>query len=384
MNTVDYIQKSLQTAQLTGNYRSLPAVEQQGKWVLENGRKMLNVSSNDYLGIAADEALKNEFFSRIDAKSVRLSASSSRLLSGNFVEHEKLEHLLAQMFGTESALVFNSGYHANIGILPAVSDKDTVILADKFVHASLIDGIRLSSAVSVRYRHNDYRQLESLVEKYSARASRIIIVTESIFSMDGDSSDLPRLVSLKRKYENVLLYVDEAHAVGVRGEKGLGCAEACGCVQEIDFLVGTFGKALASMGAYIVCKNHIREFLVNNMRPLIFSTALPPLLCEWTSFVLTKLPGFAAKRQHLSALSSRLKTAVLAAGYPCVSDSHIIPVVIGDSRQAVAKSTEWQQRGFYVLPVRPPSVPEGTARIRLSLSADINDDEAHELINLLR
>ena len=211
------------------------------------------------------------------------------MLTGNFTVYEELETELAHLFGTEAALVFNSGYHANTGILPAVSDAQTLILADKLVHASLIDGIRLSAAKCIRYRHNDLAQLERLLKEHHSAFRQIIIVTESIFSMDGDQADLPALAELKRRYGNVLLYVDEAHAFGVRGRQGLGCAEESGCTGDIDFLVGTFGKAAASAGAYIVCRKVIREYLVNRMRTLIFTTGLPPVNIAWTLFVVRRL-----------------------------------------------------------------------------------------------
>ena len=196
-----------------------------------------------------------------------MSSSSSRLLTGNFRVYDTLEERLAAMYGRESALVLSSGYHMNTGILPALCDKGTLILADKLVHASLIDGIRLSGARCIRYRHQDYSQ----------DCDRIIIVTESIFSMDGDTAPLQRLVEIKRRCGKVMLYVDEAHAVGVRGERGLGLAEECGCIGDIDLLCGTFGKALASVGAYVICDSIIKEYLVNRMRTLIFTTAMPPV-----------------------------------------------------------------------------------------------------------
>ena len=196
------------------------------------------------------------------------------------------------MFGAESALLFNSGYHANTGILPAVSDTRTLILADKLVHASLIDGIRLSSAKCIRYRHNDLAQLRRLLEENHGMYEKMIIVTESIFSMDGDEADLQALVRLKHDYSNLLLYVDEAHAFGARGEKGLGCAEEQNCINDIDFLVGTFGKAAASAGAYIVCRQTIREYLINKMRTFIFTTALPPVNIQWTAWSTETLRRF--------------------------------------------------------------------------------------------
>lgn len=269
----------------------------------------------------------------------------------------------------------------NVGILPAITDKSTLILADKLVHASLIDGIRLSEARCIRYRHQDYVQLEQLLKKYHGTFSRIIIVTESIFSMDGDVARLDILSDFKRHYPGVMLYVDEAHAVGVRGETGLGVAEEQGCMGDIDFLCGTFGKALASIGAYVVCTKVLHDFLVNRMRTLIFTTALPPINVAWTHFVFERLSDMKLKRERLGMLSHCLCDALKKRGYPCSSESQIVPVLVGDSHAAVIKAEEMQRKGFYVLPVRPPTVPEGTSRLRISLCADM--DGLDNLIDML-
>ena len=253
------MQQELQTLKEHSNLRRLPQLTHEGRTVVADGRHMLNLSSNDYLGLAADRQLKEEFLQTLTPDTFLPTSSSSRLLTGNFGIYEELETELATLFGTETALVLNSGYHANMGILPAVSDAQTLILADKLVHASIIDGIRLSTARCIRFRHNDLVQLERLLEQHHATFRQLIIVTESIFSMDGDQADLTALVRLKKRYSNVLLYVDEAHAFGVRGPRGLGCAEETGCIRDIDFLVGTFGKAAASAGAYIACCRTIRE-----------------------------------------------------------------------------------------------------------------------------
>ena len=266
MDTIYEMQQELQHLEEHNNLRRLPKMVHDGRHVIVNGARMLNLSSNDYLGLASDRSLREEFLRTLTPDTFLPASSSSRLLTGNFTVYEELEAELAHLFGTEAALIFNSGYHANTGILPAVSDARTLILADKLVHASLIDGIRLSAAKCVRYRHNDLAQLERLLKEHHSAYRRIIIVTESIFSMDGDRADLQALAGLKRRYDNVLLYVDEAHAFGVRGKRGLGCAEESGCIRDIDFLVGTFGKAAASVGAYIVCRKTVREYLVNRMR----------------------------------------------------------------------------------------------------------------------
>ena len=383
MNAIEYMQQELQTLKEHSNLRRLPQLTHEGRTVVADGRHMLNLSSNDYLGLAADRQLKEEFLQTLTPDTFLPTSSSSRLLTGNFGIYEELETELATLFGTETALVLNSGYHANMGILPAVSDAQTLILADKLVHASIIDGIRLSTARCIRFRHNDLVQLERLLEQHHATFRQLIIVTESIFSMDGDQADLTALVRLKKRYSNVLLYVDEAHAFGVRGLRGLGCAEETGCIRDIDFLVGTFGKAAASAGAYSACCRTIREYLVNRMRTLIFTTALPPTSIAWTLFIVRKLAGMQDRREHLARISRTLREALQAKGYGCPSASHIVPLIIGPSADTVLCAELLQRHGFYALPVRPPTVPERTSRIRFSLTADIREDEIGELIPLI-
>ncbi|MEG1563631.1 MAG: 8-amino-7-oxononanoate synthase [Bacteroides sp.] len=377
---IERLEHDLQVLREQNNFRSLPVLSHQGREVtLEGGTSMLNLSSNDYLGLAADTDLRREFLAELTAESFVPSSSSSRLLTGNFNVYRHLEAELAEAFGTEAALVFNSGYHANTGILPAVSDSGTLILADKLVHASLIDGIRLSAARCIRYRHNDYRQLARLVKENAPLCHRLILVTESIFSMDGDEADLGTLVRLKRAYPNVLLYVDEAHAFGVRGRHGLGCAEEQTCIEDIDFLVGTFGKALASAGAYVVCSRLVRNYLVNRMRTFIFTTALPPVNIEWTLFLFRRLGDMNERRKHLARISRQMREAL----HPTPSTSHIVPLIAGASAAAVTLAEELQRKGFYVLPVRPPTVPEGTSRLRFSLTAAITEEEITRLTALL-
>lgn len=383
-NTQHFYQEELKKLKEAGNLRTLPEVIHDGKWVLSGEQRMLNLSSNDYLGLATDTALRDEFLGSADNRDLLFSSSSSRLLTGNFHIYTQLERLLADLFGTESALTFGSGYHMNSGILPAITDSRTLILADKLVHASIIDGILLSSGYSIRYRHHDYRILKTLIQKYHKNYSRIIIVTESVFSMDGDVTPLQTLVELKNKYPNVYLYVDEAHGIGVRGAHGLGVAEEQGCIKDIDFLCGTFGKALGSIGAYVVCRERIRNYLVNKVRPFIFTTALPPVNIAWTKFLLERLSQWDDRRQWLAEASSRLRTCIREMGCECTSESQIVPLTLGASEKAIEKAAEMQRKGFYVLPVRPPTVPEGTSRLRFSLTAAITPEEISRLIQILK
>lgn len=362
------------------NLRRLPQLIHQGKWVEVNGQRMLNLSSNDYLGLATDMELRREYLEGLSVDRLLLSSSSSRLLTGNYVVYEELEEELATRFGKEAALVFNCGYHANTGILPALCTPRTLVLADKLIHASLIDGMHLSAATLLRFRHNDLQHLERLLTKYIDSYELVIIVTESVFSMDGDRADLPQLVALKQRYpDKVMLYVDEAHAFGVLGSTGLGLAEEMGCMADIDLLVGTFGKAAASAGAYLVCSQTLRSWLVNKMRPFIFTTALPPLTVDWTLFILRKLASMQSLRYHLDTLGSTLRQQLERLGIPCPSESQIVPWLIGASADALLKADSLQRHGFYLLPVRPPTVPEGTSRIRISLTSAMTDDEMGRL-----
>ena len=370
---------------VTGSLRALPQAESLGRWISRDGRRMLNLSSNDYLGLASEQSLAEEFADSLHSTSsgggwLPLSSSSSRLLTGNHEAYGALEERLAAMYGRESALVLSSGYHMNSGVLPALCDRKTLILADKLVHASLIDGIRLCEGRCVRFRHQDYAQVESILEKEAGAYERIFIVTESIFSMDGDLAPLQRLVEIKRRWPSVMLYVDEAHAVGVRGANGLGLAEECGCIGDIDLLCGTFGKALASVGAYVVCDRVIKEYLVNKMRTLIFTTALPPVNVAWSLFIMERLQRFGGRRVHLDRISSMLREAFALRGMQMPSGSHIIPMIIGSSADAVLRAEDMQRHGFYVLPIRPPTVPEGTSRLRFSLTAALKEEDIAKLI----
>ena len=385
MSLLDHYAEQLDQLRKQGNFRQFRSNQQHGKMIEIQQQHMLNLSSNDYLGLASDLRLREQFFDETPNAERLMSASSSRLLTGNFPAYEQLEAELSQLFHGRAALLFNSGYHMNIGILPALADAKTLILADKLVHASMIDGIRLSSAKYLRYRHNDLAHLQQLLSQYHAddNYERIIVVTESIFSMDGDETDLAALVALKQQFAKVMLYVDEAHAIGVRGVQGLGCAEQYGVIDAIDFLVGTFGKAVASVGGYLICDPIIRDYLINRMRPLIFSTAQPPVCMAWTQFMLKHIVQMQAQRQHLAALSQYMQQGIRAQGFACPSSSQIVPVIIGDSSATVTKAQQLQVAGFYVMPVRPPTVPQGSSRLRICLNTQFETTDLAPLLSML-
>lgn len=380
---MDAFKQQLEQLSAQNQYRSIPDLVHQGRYITRENRKMLNMSSNDYLGLASNEKLRQSFLQQYGDNFPSFTSSSSRLLTGNFPVYTDLEQLIAQSFQRESALLFNSGYHANLGILPALTTTKSLILADKLVHASMIDGIRLSQCEFFRYHHNDYEHLKSLLEKNAGKFDRTFIVTESVFSMDGDVADLKHLVQLKKQFPNTYLYVDEAHAIGVYGKNGLGIAERANVIADIDLLVGTFGKALASMGAYVVCDQILKECLINQMRPLIFSTALPPFNVAWTHFIFERLPQFSKERTHLEQLSVFLRQEVEHKTQIMPSQTCIVPYILGENDATLAKAKDLQEQGYYCLPIRPPTVPKGTSRIRLSLTADMTMDEVKQFVACL-
>ena len=380
---MDAFKQQLEQLSAKNQYRSIPDLVHQGRYIMRENRKMLNMSSNDYLGLASNENLRQSFLQQYADNFPSFTSSSSRLLTGNFPVYTDLEQFIAQRFQRESALLFNSGYHANLGILPALTTTKSLILADKLVHASMIDGIRLSQCEFFRYRHNDYEHLKSLLEKNAGKFDRTFIVTESVFSMDGDVADLKYLAQLKKQFPNTYLYVDEAHAIGVYGKNGLGIAERANVIADIDLLVGTFGKALASMGAYVVCDQILKECLINQMRPLIFSTALPPFNVAWTHFIFERLPQFSKERTHLEQLSAFLRQEVEHRTQIMPSQTCIVPYILGKNDATLAKAKDLQEQGYYCLPIRPPTVPKDTSRIRLSLTADMTMDEVKQFVACL-
>ena len=377
--------KRLDEKKQNGSLRSLRNIDAEQRNRQNAGTPFINLSSNDYLSFGDDADLRRQFWAQQDVAALRMGACSSRLLTGTCDQQEAFESELAAAYGAEAALVFGSGYHANQGILPAVCTAQTLILADKLVHASLIDGIRMSEAKCIRFRHNDYQQLEALVEKYAGQYENIIVATESIFSMDGDACDLPRLVALKKACPTVQLYVDEAHAVGVRGAHGLGCCEEQGCAADIDFLVGTMGKAWASLGAYVICTSALREYLVNTVRPFIFTTALPPVNIAWSRFVLGRFSSAdaAARRAHLAGIASMMHAFVDSLGQSVRSTSQIVPVITGENQRTLDIAGHLQREGFYIMGIRPPTVPAGASRLRISLTAATSREDVEALIALL-
>ena len=361
--------------------RKINSFKKEGKYIFEENKRYLNLSSNDYMGIAEDKKILKRF---ININDFSLGSASSRLLTGSSYVHAKLECLLAALFRKDKALIFNSGYHANTGIMSALLTKKDVVFSDKLNHASILDGIKLSDAKMFRYKHLDYNHLEELLQKHRNEYENAIIVSESLFSMDGDIADLNRLIELKKKY-NAILVVDEAHAFGVYGSKGLGIAEVQNCIQDVDLIVATFGKAVGSVGAFCTGDDILINYLINKCRPLIFSTALPEINVAFSYCIITEiLPNLQHEKKELLKTAEKLRRDLKNAGLQTLGESHIVPVILGTNDLAVKVSKELIKNGYYLLPIRHPTVAEGSSRIRISLRADISYDEVKEIPNLIK
>ncbi len=360
----DNYEKILDELKQHSHFRDLKDFDSKDeKYIYFKGKKLLNLSSNNYLNFADNKEITAEFLDYAGNK-YPFGSASARLLTGTLPVYKELEELLATLYNKDATLLFNSGYHANVGISSALNQKGDVIFSDKLNHASIIDGMRLSEGKFFRFPHNDMTALENLLIRERKNFNNAFIVTESVFSMDGDISDLKTLVELKKKYDCSLV-VDEAHAFGVFGEKGLGVCEDLGIINDIDLLVGTFGKAVGSMGAFVTGSKVLIDFLINKSRPFIFSTALPPINIAFTKWIIeNKIPQTQQKRTRMLDIARKMG-----------SQSHIIPVIIGDNKATVDLCEILFHNGYFTLPIRPPTVPVGTSRIRLSLTCETEENE---------
>jgi 8-amino-7-oxononanoate synthase len=348
------------------------------KIVLE-GKAVINFSSNDYLGFSKHPALKKRAIDYI--KKYGAGSTASRLICGSLPFFEEIEEKLAALKGTEKTLIFNSGFQANISILPALCDEESLILSDSLNHNSLIQGIRLSKCTLLKYRHNDHDHLRTLLKESLKKAySRRIIVTESVFSMDGDQSDINALVALSKEHQAFLI-VDEAHATGVLGPKGMGLS----CGKGVDLVIGTFGKACGSFGAYVACSKAIREYLVNFCTGLIFSTALPPSVIGAVDAALDLIPSLEDDRRELLQKAQHLRSSLQLLGWDTgKSSTQIVPVIVGDADKTLRLARYLEESGFLGVAIRPPSVEDGRSRIRLSVTTVHTWDHLDQLIQAFK
>jgi 8-amino-7-oxononanoate synthase len=349
-----------------------------GPRVVMNDKEVILLCSNDYLGLASHPALVQAARSALERYGV--GSGASRLVSGNMDIHEELERSIAGFKGAEAAILFNSGYAANTGVIPAITGERDVILSDELNHASIIDGCRLSRARTVVYRHCDADHLESLLKEHAA-CSRKLIVTDGVFSMDGDIAPLPDLAELAGRYDAMLM-VDDAHGTGVLGRRGRGTIEHFGLEGRVHIQMGTLGKALGSFGAYVAGDRGLITYVFNSSRSYIFSTSLPPAVCASSIAALDIVDREPWRRDRLWQNRERLANGLAAQGIGIgASATPIIPVLIGSAGNALKAAGGLLAGGVFATAIRPPSVPDGSSRIRTTVMATHSDDDIDRAVS---
>ncbi len=362
------LQKQLEQRQEKNLYRCLKTIySAAGPRVIYEGREMLMLASNNYLGLANDPRLKEAAISAI--KRYGTGSSGSRLTTGNLIIHRQLEEALAQFKSTEDALLFSSGYMANIGTLAALGQKGSVIFSDELNHASIIDGCRLSQAKVKIYRHNDLNHLEALLSENDSCSGRLI-VTDGVFSMDGDMAPLPEIAQLAQHY-GAMVMVDDAHGTGVLGKKGAGTVEYFGLGEAVDIQVGTLSKALGGEGGFVAGKKVLIDYLRNLARSFIFSTAPSPGVVGAALASLEIVREEPERRTRLYQNARCLRQKLSGTGLKLVSgETQIIAILIGSAATALALSQKLEEHGVFVPAIRPPSVPEGMSRLRVTVMSE--------------
>src|SRR5579859_4050419 len=339
----------------------------------------VNLCSNDYLGLSQNEKLREEIMEAV-RRAEHVGATGSRLLSGHFAEWEELEDEFAEFAGTEAALYFGSGYAANLGLVTSLLSKEDLVFSDELNHASIIDGIRLSGAHKAIYPHGDLNVLESGLRAHARDRCRKIIVTESVFSMDGDVADIAAIVAVAERY-GAGVVVDEAHATAVHGTSGRGIVAAAGLSDRVLATLHTCGKALASAGAFVCGSSVLKEHLINHARTFIFSTAMPPYMAAQIRVALGLAKGMDTERRNLLSTARNVRDALRDDGWDVSNtDSQIVPVIVGSNENAIEAAEFLQNKGFAVRAIRPPTVAEGKARLRLSLTSFIKRSELDRLL----
>ena len=335
-----------------------------------NNKVLLNFSSNDYLGLSENRYLKNQTIKMI--KKYGIGSGSSRLVSGNYDLHEETESILAKKKKSEDSLIFSTGYLANYSILSSIFNSDIfkkspIVLSDKLNHQCIYEACKSKKIHFLRFQHSNLNHLEDLLKKNKNKSNPKFILSESIFSMDGDIANIEGLIMLKKKY-NAFLFLDEAHATGVYGKNGFGLSVKFS--KDIDCVTGTFSKAFGSFGAYVACSKKFKSFLINNCPSFIYSTALPFSLLASILSAIKIVPKLGKQRQILRNNSLFLRNSLKYAGFNiCNSQTHIVPIIIGDPNKTILISNKLENKGLYLAPIRPPSVPSNSSRLRISVSS---------------
>ena len=348
-------------------------------------KTLLNFSSNDYLGLSQNKTIKNYTINII--KKYGIGSGSSRLVSGNFDFHEKTEKELAKKKKSEAAIIFSTGYLANYSILSSIFNsnifkKNPIVFSDKLNHQCIYEGCKNKDIKFLRFHHNDMNHLEYLLKKNKFKSNPKFILSETVFSMDGDFADIESLVKLKKKY-NSFLFLDEAHATGIYGDNGFGLSLKFS--NDIDCVTGTFSKAFGSFGAYISCSKNLKSFLINKCPSFIYSTSLPFSLLASIYSSIKIIPKLKNERKKLIKNSFYLREALKKENFNIGnSQTNLIPIIIGDPKKTILISKELENKGLYVVPIRPPSVPQNSSRLRISISSCHSQDNIKKLFNSLK
>ncbi|MEW5733720.1 MAG: 8-amino-7-oxononanoate synthase [Thermodesulfobacteriota bacterium] len=372
-----FVEKEFARRKAADQVRTLTPVAPKGAAeVLVNGRPMLNFCSNDYLGLSKHPAIIEA--SVRCAQDFGAGSTASRLVCGDFTVFGELEREMAAFKGTEDALVLTSGFQANASLLPALADRGALILSDQLNHNSLIQGARLCRCDVKVFRHNDLDHLrELLISARKVSYSRILITTESVFSMDGDRADIEALAALSEEFA-AILFVDEAHATGVFGRRGAGMCHG----KNVDVVMGTFGKALGCFGAYVACSSRLKSYLINCCAGLIYTTALPPAVIGSIRAALPIAAAMDEERRAMLLRADRVRAAVHDLGWETgASDTHIVPVLVGPESETLALSAYLKERGILATAIRPPTVEPGRSRIRLAVCAQHTNDHIERLVS---
>jgi len=376
------LQADLQLRKDQGLFRQTQVAQSpQGPLMKINGQPYLTFCSNDYLGLANHPSLVAAFKSAADEFGV--GSGSAHLVNGHSQYHEQLEHALAEFTGREAAILFSTGYMANLGVVGALLNKQDAVFEDKWNHASLLDAGLLSGARFQRYLHNDLTNLENRLQRSEAR--RKLIVTDAVFSMDGDSADLTKLSKLAKQHDAWLM-VDDAHGFGVLGEQGAGLCEQQNLGQDdVQVLMGTLGKGFGTAGAFVAGSKDLIEYLTNFARPFIYTTAMPAAIAAATLASLKIVKDEPERREHLQALIKLFREGANELGLELMSSNTAIqPILVGDAKEALHMSEQLKQLGIMVTAIRPPTVPKGTARLRVTLSAAHSEQQVLQLLDALK
>ncbi len=379
---VNFVESELERLKETGLYRKLRRVHgDQGSTLVLDGREVINFSSNNYLGLANHPALGEAAKAAIDRYGC--GSGASRLISGNMTLHEELESKIAEFKGTEAALVFNSGFQLNTGVVSTLVGEGDAVFSDALNHASIVDGCRLSRAKVAIYGHLDMNHLEGELKR-SSSARRKLIVTESLFSMDGDEAPLADIVGLAQRH-GAMVMVDEAHATGVYEPNGAGLVAKLGLGDQILVQMGTLGKALGGFGAYIAGSKVLRELLINRCRSFIFTTSLPPAVMAMAIAAIGLVEREPARRQALRDNSAALRGGLASLGYVMGGGrSQILPLIVGDAQQCMKLSQRLLDRGVFAHGIRPPTVPPGTSRLRITLMATHTQHQLAQALEIFK